>query len=153
PLPLLRPIRMRRSILRPRAGLVSWTALLGLVLPVGLAGQASPPRTAEIAHQVFAGSEMEDYLRTLQNVGALGPRPWAIRGLSAAELRRVAVGEPLGPWSERVAITAPDGPLELGWTSAGALASFNSTFPYGGNDGPVWAGRGLTSELRLGAYG
>jgi hypothetical protein len=87
------------------------------------------------------GSEMEDYLRVMQIAGKVPLYPWSIRGFSRRELIHLATADSTGPWRLRSrfntsAIAA--GPLRLG-------ATLNSAYPYGANDGPVWAGRGLTS--------
>ena len=87
------------------------------------------------------GSEMEDYLRVMQIAGKVPLYPWSIRGFSRREITRLAVADSTGPWKLRERFnTAPltAGPIRLG-------AIFNSAFPYGANDGAVWAGRGLTS--------
>src|SRR5438552_19083568 len=87
------------------------------------------------------GSEMEDYLRVMQIAGKVPLYPWSIRGFSRREVTRLATADSTGPWKLRdrfnsVPVTV--GPLRLG-------AIVNSAYPYGANDGPVWAGRGLTS--------
>jgi len=90
-----------------------------------------------------AGSEMEDYLRVMQIAGKVPLYPWSIRGFSRREITRLATADSTGPWKLRGRFnTAPVtvGPLRLG-------ATFNSAYPYGANDGPVWAGRGLTSVV------
>jgi hypothetical protein len=90
-----------------------------------------------------AGSEMEDYLRVMQIAGKVPLYPWSIRAFSRREITRLATGDSTGPWKLRdrfnsAPVTA--GPLRLG-------AIFNSAYPYGANDGAVWAGRGLTSVV------
>jgi hypothetical protein len=87
------------------------------------------------------GSEMEDYLRVMQIAGKVPLYPWSIRGFSRREITRLATADSTGPWKLREGFNtsaATVGPLRLGVT-------FNSAYPYGANDGPVWAGRGLTS--------
>lgn len=90
-----------------------------------------------------AGSEMEDYLRVMQIAGKVPLYPWSIRGFSRREITRLATADSTGPWKLRDRFNAAPitvGPLRLG-------ATFNSAYPYGANDGPVWAGRGLTSVV------
>lgn len=89
------------------------------------------------------GSEFEDYLRALQVAGLTGLYPWSIRGFSQREIKHLAQADSAGPW--RLA-----GKLSLDHAALGpvtARAIVNSTYPYGLNDGPVWAGRGLTASL------
>jgi hypothetical protein len=88
-----------------------------------------------------AGSEMEDYLRVMQIAGKVPLYPWSIRGFSRREITRLIAADSTGPWKLRGrfnSVPVTGGPLRLG-------ATFNSAYPYGANDGPVWAGRGLTS--------
>jgi hypothetical protein len=86
------------------------------------------------------GSEYEDYLRVLQIAGKVPLYPWSIRGFSRREIERLALADSTGPWKLRDRFSSSHfsaGPLRLGGT-------FNSAYPYGANDGPLWAGRGLT---------
>lgn len=85
-------------------------------------------------------SEFEEYLRVLQVAGKVSFYPWSIRGLSPLIVRRLATADSTGPWqlarhfqTTRLSVT----PLTVG-------AIVNSSYPYGANDGAVWAGRGLT---------
>jgi hypothetical protein len=90
-----------------------------------------------------AGSEMEDYLRVLQISGRAPLYPWSIRGFSRREIARLTSADSSGPWKLRERFTTAPvtvGPLRLG-------ATFNSAYAYGANDGPLWAGRGLTTSV------
>jgi hypothetical protein len=96
-----------------------------------------------------AGSEMEDYLRVMQIAGKVPLYPWSIRAFSRREITPLAAADSTGPWKLRDLFrTTPItvGPLRLG-------AVFNSAYPYGANDGAVWAGRGLTSVVSGGIAG
>jgi len=89
------------------------------------------------------GSEMEDYLRVMQIAGKVPLYPWSVRGFSRREITQLVTADSTGPWKLRdqfnkVPVTV--GPLRLG-------ATFNTSYPYGANDGAVWAGRGLTSVV------
>jgi hypothetical protein len=86
------------------------------------------------------GSQFEDYLRVLQITGLEPLRPWSIRGFSPRAIYELAIADSTGPWALRKNFR--HAPLEV--ASAGIGATFNSAYPYGANDGPVWAGRGLT---------
>ena len=86
---------------------------------------------AAAAHsQTFAGGERENYLRYLQTVRLVPVYPWGARAFSPAELDGLTVGR-----SDR---------KRLLWLPVAGTVHFNSTFPYGFNDGPVWAGKGGT---------
>jgi hypothetical protein len=96
-----------------------------------------------------AGSEMENYLRVMQIAGKVPLYPWSIRAFSRREITRLATADSTGPWKLRGRFNTGNltlGPLRLG-------ATFNSAYPYGANDGPVWAGRGLTSVISGGFAG
>jgi hypothetical protein len=95
------------------------------------------------------GGEYEDYLRALQISGKVPLQPWSIRGFSRREIERLALADSTGPWKLRGRFSSSHlsaGPLRLGTT-------FNSAYPYGANDGPLWAGRGLTVAASGGVSG
>src|SRR6202521_5909207 len=98
--------------------------------------QASRTTTLDFA----TGSEFEDYLRVLQVAGLEPLHPWSIRGFSPRIITEFATADSAGPWALRRNFT--NRPVESGSLDLGA--TFNSAYPYGANDGPVWAGRGLT---------
>jgi hypothetical protein len=89
------------------------------------------------------GSEMENYLRVMQIAGKVPLYPWSIRGFSRREITRLATADSSGPWKLRDRLRAA--PVTIGPLRLGAIV--NSAYPYGANDGPVWAGRGLTSVV------
>jgi hypothetical protein len=96
-----------------------------------------------------AGSDYEDYLRVMQITGKAPLYPWSIRGFSRREIERLALADSTGPWAlrKRFSLSRLEaGPLRLGST-------FNSAYPYGANDGPLWAGRGLTVAASGGVSG
>src|SRR4051812_26693542 len=101
-----------------------------------LGAQASRTTVLDFA----TGSEFEDYLRVLQVAGLEELQPWSIRGFSPRVITRMAVADSAGPWALRTNFhneRVVAGSLNLG-------ATLNTSFPYGANDGPVWAGRGIT---------
>ena len=95
------------------------------------------------------GSAFEDYLRVLQVAGIAPQYPWSIRGFSRREAARLVSADSVGPWALRDRFSGARiaaGPITLGLTH-------NSAYPYGANDGPVWAGRGLTGTVSAGLSG
>jgi hypothetical protein len=95
------------------------------------------------------GADYEDYLRAIQISGMAPLYPWSIRGFSPQEIDRLVSADSAGPWRlknrfSRASLAA--GPLVLGST-------FNSAYPYGSNDGPLWVGRGLTVAASGGISG
>jgi hypothetical protein len=116
--------------------------------PLFLAAQPSAPR--EAPHHIVAGSSDEDYLRYLQIAGIAELYPWSIREFSQPELARLAVARGSHPWSGKGDFVDPASRLSFTILPINAVLRYNSAFPYGSNDGAVWAGRGLTSALDLG---
>ena len=104
-------------------------------------------------NEVFAGSELETYLRNLQLIGWVPLYPWSVRGFSPRELDRLFPSDSDHPWADRYDLTVPylaSQQLTVDVVRPSASVRFNSAFPYGSNDGPIWAGRGLTSAVQAG---
>ncbi|MEX2156134.1 MAG: capsule assembly Wzi family protein, partial [Gemmatimonadales bacterium] len=101
--------------------------------------------------EVFAGGELENYLRYLQTLGVVAPYPWGLRAFSPAELDRLLPSDSAHPWVARYDL-APrtTRSATLDWVAPTASLRGNSTFPYGFNDGPIWAGRGVTAAVQSG---
>jgi hypothetical protein len=116
--------------------------------PVFLAAQPTPPR--EAPHHIVVGSSDEDYLRYLQIAGLASLYPWSLREFSQPELARLSVARGSHPWSGKGDYTDSSARFSFTILPANAVLRYNSAFPYGSNDGAVWAGRGLTSALDLG---
>lgn len=119
--------------------------LAGAVLLAALCtAMAARPGVAQGSARGFldfgTGGEHEDYLRAMQLAGIVPMYPWSIRGFSPRELDRLVSADSAGPWRLGRSYSSRGfsrGPLT-------ASVTFNSGFPYGSNDGAVWAGRGLT---------
>ena len=107
--------------------------------------QASRTTTLDFA----TGSQFEDYLRVLQISGLEPLRPWSIRGFAARTIADFAMADSTGPWQLRKNFRH----AAIEPASIGTGAIFNSAYPYGANDGPVWAGRGLTLVASAGIEG
>jgi hypothetical protein len=105
-----------------------------------------PERIADPWATLPVGSDVENYLRYLQTLGAVSPNQWSIRGFSPSELRLLVPPSPRHPWSARLnsgaARNIGSARVELAPSRVGVW--YNSAFPYGTNDGPVWKGRGFT---------
>lgn len=125
--------------------------LLLLSAPFALEGQA-PPRYHP--GEVTVGSEAERYLRVLQVAGTVERYPWSVRGLTPREVDRLLSAEAAHPWDERIrGFAPPDGrELRTALFSPATRAMYNSDFPFGAGDGPVWAGRGFTGEVQGGFF-
>ena len=99
-----------------------------------------------------AGSESERYLRVLQLAGLAPATQWAIRPFSSGALRRIAPADSGHPWVGRLRVDH-DARMWIRVITPEIGGIFNSAFPYGFNDGPVWAGKGLTTVASVGAQG
>lgn len=117
-------------------------AFLLLFLVATHAGHGQRSRAA-----VFAGGELERYLRYLQTLRLVPVYPWGLRAFSPAELDRLVPADTSHPWAARYDFAARPAFV---WLSPAANARINTTFPFGYSDGPVWAGRGVTLDVRGG---
>lgn len=118
--------------------------------------------TSVTAQSLRVGEPMEDYLRVLQLTGeastsALSLRPLMDGAPPRSEGRR-------HPWIDRLGVafmrrddSADAGvrmpwSTDLGWTEARMRIFANTGHPYGGNDGVVWQGKGVTTAVDLGGW-
>lgn len=111
---------------------------LGLVPLTRVSAQRQNPA----AFPVFAGSETERYLRALQLVGKAEPTQWTVRPFGPRELSGKARQDSTAHSQVRRRRLGPV-----------ATLTENSGVPYGFNDGPVWAGKGLTAAVIGGVSG
>ena len=99
---------------------------------------------------MFAGSVFESYLRYLQSLGKTSDEPWSIRGFSFEETDARAPVDSLHPWSRRYRFRGDSARRPIDFVRPTAQAIVNSAFPFGANDGPLWAGKGLTAAVQAG---
>lgn len=97
-------------------------------------------------------TDVERYLRVLQDIGIVPNHQWTVREFGPLEIQALVPANGAHPWSDRVR------PTPRTHTGGCVLAPegqgiFNSSFPYGVNDGALWAGRGLTTALQGGVIG
>jgi len=104
-------------------------------------------------HEVFVGSETESYLRYVDLDDSTSSASWLIRPFSATQVRKLASALGDHPWQSRLkGFANSSSALELGLLSPGASLRYNSSYPYGSNDGAIWAGRGATIAAQAGLY-
>ncbi len=128
-------------------------ALLALLLVVGRQGVQAQDRRWDVRRGVPVGSEEARFLRVLQVAGMAPHYPWTLRGLTPGELSRTLPTDTLYPWKNRYDLTPRASETwEWGWVPGQAGAFFNSSVPFGENDGVVWVGKGLTGVVGGGAY-
>ncbi len=118
-----------------------------------IARAQSPETTGSLRHEVFVSSIGDSYLRYLQTVGKVPEYPWTSRGFSQRELKHLIPNDPAHPWHDRFVDEARDyRGIRYGLIRPQITFRYNSGFAYGSNDGPIWAGRGLTSAAQAGFF-
>ena len=124
--------------------LLRWLLPLSLV-PSLLAAQSSPP--VDVRDEYFADSELEGYLRTLQTLGLSPVYPWSLRKFSPREVDRLMPADTARhPWASRYDFSpSPSERTYARWVRPQVATRYNTGFPFGMNDGAVWAGRGATA--------
>ncbi len=123
-----------------------------VVLLAAVPISAQNARAGSGQNEIFVGSELESYLRVLQLRGQTELYPWSIRSFSPLEVDRIMPRDSAHPWAGRYDLehdTAASG-IQVGIVSPRSTTIFNSAFPFGYNDGPVWAGRGVTTAFQGG---
>jgi hypothetical protein len=123
------------------------TALLFLVAIAVEPARSQDTRLVSGGNILNPGGELENYLRYLQTTGAVPVRTWAIRGFSLRQTASLFPTRP-HPWDKRF-VSKPGGEPYAARIILPSTVSVwgNSGFPYGVNDGAVWAGKGITSSL------
>jgi hypothetical protein len=110
----------------------------------------SGAQTSRVTMNDFStGSQYEDYLRALQLSGIVPLHQWSIRGFSEQTIQRMTAADTSGPW--KLSRRFDGAKLSIGGLTV--RETFNTGYAYGSNDGPVWAGRGLTSEVTAAVAG
>jgi hypothetical protein len=77
---------------------------------------------------------------------------WSIRPFSIREVRRIAPPDSGHPWAREFQARSRKS-LWVRAIQPEFQVIFNSRIPYGLNDGPIWAGRGLTTVASAGIQG
>lgn len=101
--------------------------------------------------EIFVGSQPENYLRYLQTMGLVPLYPWSSRAFSPRELDRLIPRDTAHPWRDRLAPSTRNfHGIRYDFIRPTTSLRYNTGFAYGSNDGPIWAGRGLTSAIQAG---
>lgn len=132
----------KRNQLRALTALILLSATAGRASAQGVESTPTP-----VWGEVFVGSEVERYLRVMQLAGAADKYPWSVRSFGPTELRRLAPSTTGHPWADHVDLSADTLPLALALLRPATAMVLNSSFPYGSNDGSMWAGRGLNASI------
>ncbi|MEO7102185.1 MAG: capsule assembly Wzi family protein [Gemmatimonadaceae bacterium] len=129
-----------------RAVLTAATGLLVLSNPLSAQSEAS---IVGARGGMVAGGELDNYLRYLQTIGSVPLAAWGLRPFSADEADSLSKVNGAHPWKHSWMFRV-DSARHFSVLPVTANAGFNSAFPFGSNDGAVWAGRGLTTSLQGG---
>ena len=125
--------------------------LILILLGLGMAAASQLHAQASARSEIFAGSELETYIRLLQIDGKAAPYPWSIRSFSPKEIDKLLAQPSDHPWAEHFDLGPSSGVRStFDLVRPNLTSSANSGFPWGANDGPVWAGRGVTASILAG---
>lgn len=140
--------RVTRNTIR---GVVRAALALALVLSVmpETASAQSASSVAGARGGIPAGFELDNYVRYLQTLGQVPLGAWGLRPFSAPQVDSLSKISGAHPW-QRSWLFKSDSAHHFSVLPIAANAGFNSAFPWGSNDGAVWAGRGFTTSLQGG---
>ena len=129
-------------------------SLLILVFAAGFTiGVFAQEPTWRVREGLPVGSEAERYLRVLQLAGKAPLHPWTVRGFAPQALVGILPVTGEHPWQDQIDfILEPPAGLDLGWIRPKVGLLSNSAYPFGENDGSMWAGRGLTALAEVGGF-
>jgi capsule assembly protein Wzi len=101
---------------------------------------------------VAVNTEIERYLRVLQDKGVVPAHSWDVRAFGPRELDTLIPATTNHPWTARVGRPSRSASAWY-FLAPEATLIYNSAFPYGFNDGAIWAGRGVTGAIQAGVGG
>jgi hypothetical protein len=101
------------------------------------------PHSLPMTLSLPVGSPAENYLRYAQTLGVSRLEPWGLRPLTPGMMQSQADS---GPFSRLVGAQRVRRQGDFVWQVLPVSATiwYNSTYPFGWNDGPAWRGRGAT---------
>jgi capsule assembly protein Wzi len=124
------------------------TALLICAAPQSQSQSVCDPAPVPI----LVGSEWEQYLRVVQVAGRATLTPWSLRDFGPRQWDDLTPGDTALPWATPPGFSKTR--CAYGWRVTvlppHAQLIYNSAFPLGENDGPIWAGRGFTAAAEGG---
>jgi hypothetical protein len=104
-------------------------------------------------YEVFVGTETESYLRYVDLSDSASNQAWSIRPMSPVQISGLARALVNHPWHARLeGFPTASSRFAFRFLSPNLSVRFNSQFPYGSNDGAIWAGRGITMAAQGGLY-
>jgi hypothetical protein len=131
--------------------LVRFVAAILVVQVFARAAEAQA--TTPVTQGMPIGSSAERYARSSQALGMMPASAWSIRPFSRIELDTAQGATDTHLWAKAPSFSPRANRAERASFQVRPLQGlvwYNTTLPYGLNDGPVWAGRGLTSSISTG---
>ena len=110
---------------------------------------AQAPTRIDLGGDMQVGGEAERYVRALQLSGMATPTSWTIRAAGSLP-DKVSLLTDEHSWRNQFVSDSGRPALRSRLLRPSARLIYNSAFPTTGSDGPTWAGRGVTGELRGG---
>ena len=132
-------------------GVRTIASLSGILVALIVLSATAGAQTVGGRAEIFAGSEFESYLRYLQTLGKSRPGVWGIRPLSPTQQDVLMPSDSLHPWGQRYDFTNTKRTgltYEFVRPTTGVIG--NTSYPFGANDGPIWAGKGVTAWAQAG---
>jgi hypothetical protein len=93
------------------------------------------------------GNEFNEYLRYLQTVGKVSAVPWGLRGFAPAAVDKLTAVPGTHPWKENWMFDTATTRSKIHVLPVHVTLGYNSSYPFGLNEGVLWSGRGLTTSL------
>lgn len=139
--------------IQKRLRTLRWVALLtvsGFMLASRTVHAQSARSIEGASGGIYVGGDLDNYLRYLQSLGRTPLLPWGIRGFAPNVVDSLTSVGGTHPWSGSWLFRRPQSPKHFRVLPVEITERYNTAYPYGINDGPVWAGRGLTSSAAAG---
>jgi hypothetical protein len=138
----------------PQFGVICRTFLGAIILACTVSpamGHAQQSGSFSAQAEFSVDRHLQQYVRALQVLGVAPLEPWSLRAFSPAQLERLVTPTDPHPWQDHALFSEDEcATFCFSWIAPRGELIYNSTFPYGMNDGPVWAGRGGTGVLQAG---
>lgn len=135
-----------RTRVRRWAGVAAGVCMAILIKSPGVAAQEAQPPRHPIALELES-EEAQKYLRILTLSDSAAYRPWGIRAFGPSRWGDLADLAGRGPWASQLTSEVPSGFTLL---RPSVTTATNTGFPFGTNDGVMWAGRGANTLVAAG---
>lgn len=96
---------------------------------------------------IYVGGDLDNYLRYLESMGRTPVLPWGLRGFAPSVVDTLTAIRGNHAWDSTWLFQKSTSSTHIHALPVEITERYNSGFPYGINEGPVWAGRGLTSSV------